>query len=232
MVKRSYKQFCPTARALNVVGDRWTLLIVRNLLIAPRRYTDLRAGLKGMASNLLAQRLTEMEDAGLITKQELDDPTPRTVYVLTDRGRELEAVLIELARFGFPYLDMPTEEEPMEAERVPLGLVAMMHATELPDHELRIRFALDEGDHTVTLGPAGPPGARRTLTERATALPTADDPGPVDVTVTGSMVGLLWIRQGVISGADAQAQGLLELAGDPAAIAALKLIYRFDPVPT
>lgn len=228
MAKRTYKQFCPTARALNVVGDRWTLLIVRNLLIAPRRYTDLREGLPGMASNLLAQRLSEMEEAGLIAREQRDEPTPRTVYVLTARGRELQAVVRELARFGLPYLDMPTDDEPMVAERVPLGLVALMHPAELPAHGLRIRCDLAEGDHTITLEPAGTPGARLTLDERASVRPTEPHTeGSVDVTIRGSMAGLLRVRQGALEGSEAEGQGLVSFEGPPDAVGVVKRIYRF-----
>ena len=231
MAKRNYRQFCPTARVLDIVGERWTLLIVRDLLLGPKRYTDLRRGLPGMASNLLAIRLAEMQDADLIVKQRHEKPRPREVYVLTERGRELQGVLVELARFGLPYLDMPTDDEPMVAERVPLGLVAMIHPAELPDGGMRLRCDLDEGDLTITLVPDGPPGARLTFHERITVDPT-DPAVAVDVTLKGSMATLLWIRRGVITGEDAIAQDLLTLEGRADARRAVRRMYRFDAAPT
>lgn len=230
MPKRDYKQFCPTARALNVVGERWTLLIVRDLMLSPRRYTDLRRSLPGMASNLLAIRLSEMEEAGLIAKQRVDDPSPRDVYALTDRGRELEPLLLALARFGFPLLDMPTDEQPMVAERVPLALRAMMHEPELPDDGLTIRFALDEGHYLVTVAAQGRPGRRRPATERIGVVPVVDR-ATTDVTVRGTVAGILWIQQGVIDLATANRDGLITLSGDEDAQRKLRFLYRLDPVP-
>src|SRR6185295_293446 len=84
---RSYKQYCALAKALDVVGDRWTLLIVRELLIRGRcRYTDLRNGLPGIATNLLADRLREMEQSGLVSREEAPPPIATTLFQLTPRG--------------------------------------------------------------------------------------------------------------------------------------------------
>lgn len=102
---RSYGQYCSMARALDVVGDRWSLLIVRELLTQGHcRYSDLQRGLPGMASNLLAQRLREMEDAALLVRRELPPPVASMVYTLTDRGQELRGVVRELVRWGAPLM--------------------------------------------------------------------------------------------------------------------------------
>src|SRR5690349_12744259 len=92
--RRSYQQFCGVARALDVVGERWTLLIVRNLLLGPRRYGDLLAELPGLTTNLLAKRLREMELVGLVEKRELPPPAASTVYALTADGAALEGVVM------------------------------------------------------------------------------------------------------------------------------------------
>lgn len=102
---RSYAHFCPIARALDVVGERWALLIVRELLIRPCRFTDLREGLPGIASNLLADRLRSLEQAGVIERAELPPPAASTVYRVTDRGRGLAPVIVELAVWGAPLLE-------------------------------------------------------------------------------------------------------------------------------
>ena len=99
-MSKTYAQFCPIAQALDVVGDRWTLLIVRELSGGARRFTDLRDALPGCAANLLTERLRDLESEGLIAREELPAPAARTVYVLTDSGRELRPVLSALARFG------------------------------------------------------------------------------------------------------------------------------------
>lgn len=102
---RSYKQYCALAKALDVIGDRWTLLIVRELLIRGRsRYTDLQDGLPGIASNLLALRMRELEQAGLVRRDEAAPPVATTLFALTPRGEELEAVVHQLGRWGAPLL--------------------------------------------------------------------------------------------------------------------------------
>ena len=105
--RKSYRQFCGVARALDRVGERWTLLIVRNLLLGPRRYSDLLAELKGMTTNLLAKRLRELEDSGLLEKQLLPPPSGVSVYGLTDMGRALEPVIMELGRWGGRFMTAP-----------------------------------------------------------------------------------------------------------------------------
>jgi len=104
MPMRSYAQYCGLAKALDVVGDRWTLLIVRELLIAgPCRYTDLLNGLPGIATNLLSDRLTQLEAAGLI-RQAVAPPVATTLYRLTPRGEELREVIRALGRWAGPLL--------------------------------------------------------------------------------------------------------------------------------
>lgn len=105
---RTYGQYCGIAKALDTVGDRWTLLIVRELLaLGPCRHTDLRNGLPGIASNLLVDRLRELEEAGLIHREAAPPPVATTLFSLTERGRTLEPVLRELSRWGVPLLREP-----------------------------------------------------------------------------------------------------------------------------
>src|SRR5437016_11764986 len=99
---RSYEQQCGLARALDMVGDRWTLLIVRELLIRPCRYTDLQYGLPGIATNLLADRLRQLETDGVITREAASPPIATTVFRLTRRGEALRPVLEALGRWGAP----------------------------------------------------------------------------------------------------------------------------------
>ncbi|MFI9730844.1 winged helix-turn-helix transcriptional regulator [Streptomyces sp. NPDC052092] len=112
--RRSYDQYCSAARALDVVGDRWTLLIVRELLAGPRRYTDLHADLPGVSTDVLASRLKDMERDGLTTRRRLPPPGAAYVYELTSRGRELLPVLQALGTWGEPELG---ERRPTDAVR-------------------------------------------------------------------------------------------------------------------
>lgn len=97
---RSYRDPCGIARALDVVGERWALLVVRELVLGPKRFTDLRAYLPGIATDVLSQRLRQLEEAGVLHRTTLAMPASAAAYELTDRGRELEPVLHALGRWG------------------------------------------------------------------------------------------------------------------------------------
>lgn len=100
MPEHRYQQYCGAARALDVVGDRWTLLIVRELLLGPRRFTDLIDGLPGISRNLLTERLRNLERDGILSRQELPAPAARQVYELTEDGRDLADAMIPLVAWG------------------------------------------------------------------------------------------------------------------------------------
>src|SRR3954471_1573727 len=108
---KHYDQYCPVAHALDVVGDRWALLVVRELLRGPKRYTDLAEGLPGIGTNVLAARLRELEQAGVVQKRKLPPPAASTVYELTEYGAELEEPLYALARWGARSLGPPKKNE-------------------------------------------------------------------------------------------------------------------------
>src|SRR5438552_11100694 len=108
---KHYDQYCPVAHALDVVGDRWALLVVRELTKGPKRYTDLAEGLPGIGTNILAARLRDLEAAGVVTKKILPPPAASRVYELTDYGRELKPVMRELALWGARSLGPPTAED-------------------------------------------------------------------------------------------------------------------------
>ena len=106
-VRKSYNQNCPIAKSLDILGERWTLLILRELLGGPRRYSDLRAELPGIATNLLAERLKELQDAGLVDRAELPPPVARTVYCLSDLGwQRVPPILQSIAWLGLDRLDL------------------------------------------------------------------------------------------------------------------------------
>lgn len=98
--KRSYEDGCAAAHALDLVGERWALLVVRELVLGPKRFTDLRAGLPGISPNVLSQRLDELERAAVVRRRRLGPPAPVWVYDLTDWGRELEPIIVQLGRWG------------------------------------------------------------------------------------------------------------------------------------
>ncbi len=111
--RRSYDQYCAIARGLDLIGDRWTLLLVRDLLLGPKRYKDLLTGLPGIGTNLLADRLKELEAAGLVERATLPPPAGSTVYQLTETGQALESVMTALGRWGARFLGTPRKTDVM-----------------------------------------------------------------------------------------------------------------------
>ncbi|GGT65460.1 winged helix-turn-helix transcriptional regulator [Streptomyces lateritius] len=152
--RRSYDQYCAAARALDVVGDRWTLLIVRELLAGPRRYTDLHADLPGVSTDMLAGRLKDMEGAALLTRRRLPPPASASVYELTERGRGLLPVLRALAEWGAPALEEP---RPTDAVRAHWLAIPLLRALEAESAGVVVQVTLDEGEFHVRRGAEGPP---------------------------------------------------------------------------
>jgi DNA-binding HxlR family transcriptional regulator len=118
---KRYEQACAIARALDVVGERWSLLLVRELTFGPRRYRDLATGLPGIPSNVLAGRLKDLQAAGVVTRRTLPAPTDVTVYELTDAGRALQPVLDELLDWGLRYGPQPSQDDAIQPGWALLG---------------------------------------------------------------------------------------------------------------
>jgi DNA-binding HxlR family transcriptional regulator/putative sterol carrier protein len=161
---RSYEQYCPLARALDVVGDRWTLLILREVLFAPKRFTDIEARLDGIAPNLLSRRLKELEARGLVRRRRLDPPATATVYESTERSQQLRPAMLELARWGVQFLGEYDGEERFSIE----WLVPMLEEMADRDaargvwdlYEFRIdgdRFWVEVADGEVKVRAGEPP---------------------------------------------------------------------------
>jgi DNA-binding HxlR family transcriptional regulator len=203
--RRSYDQYCSAARALDVVGDRWTLLIVRELLSGPRRYTDLHADLPGVSTDVLASRLKDMERDGLTTRRRLPPPGAAYVYELTPRGSELLPVLQALGTWGEPELG---ERRPTDAVRAHWFALPLLRSLE---GEGLVEVRLEEGEFHLHVGGAqdgpaygdGPaprePDARLVL-DAATCealsrgeldLPDAVRDGRVEVTGDGTIAKAL-----------------------------------------
>jgi DNA-binding HxlR family transcriptional regulator len=163
---RSYEQYCAAARALDLLGERWTILIVRDLLLGPRRYTDLQSGLPGIGPNVLSTRLKELQEAAIVQKTDLPPPAASTVYELTGLGGELRPLVRELTRWGLNVLGSP---RPGEHFRV-AWLLSGMQATFRPalaaglheTYEYRIdgevfNARVDDGQLEVRSGAAADP---------------------------------------------------------------------------
>ena len=152
-----YAQLCPLARASEIVCERWTLLIVRELLLGAWRFSDLRRRLGEPSTSVLAQRLEGMENRGLVRQRELAPPAASTVYELTDLGRSLEPVLLELGRFGLQFMGESRPDDRFEPDWVRLALPTCARRDPTPSLRFVVRLALGGEVHTqyVVGGDAG-----------------------------------------------------------------------------
>ncbi|MHB8587424.1 MAG: winged helix-turn-helix transcriptional regulator [Candidatus Dormibacteraceae bacterium] len=147
---RSYDAYCSVAKALDVVGERWTLLIVRELMISgPSRYTDLLHGLPGVASNLLVERLKELEEVGLVRREAAPPPVATTLFHLTDRGHALKPILEELGRWGAPLMVKPAEGEAFRSHWLVFPIE--LHLKDRTPTRPSIRIELRTGDEPMVV---------------------------------------------------------------------------------
>lgn len=163
---RSYNQYCALARALDIVGERWTLLIVRELMSGPKRYTDLRDALPGIGTNLLAARLKEMEGNGLVMRGKLPPPAASAIYDLTERGRGLTGAISELIKWGIVLLEQPKDGEHFMPHWAFQALLLTFNAEEAAgisetyefeiDNEI-FHFRINAGEVEGKAGPASDP---------------------------------------------------------------------------
>ena len=200
---RSYGEQCGVARSLDVIGERWALLIVRELLLGPKRFNDLLAGLPGASPNVISQRLRELSGGGVIRQRDLGPPARVRVYELTDWGRELEPVILHLGQWG-THAPLP--------EGAGWGLDSLLLALQATADPAVVngRYEMRIGPDIVTVdGTSGSVRLRRGTADRPQATLTTDAGTLHDVTL------------GMRSIADAVKSGDLRLDGDPGAVTGL-----------
>jgi DNA-binding HxlR family transcriptional regulator/putative sterol carrier protein len=211
---RTYGDGCAIARALDLVGERWALLVVRELLLGPKRYTDLRRGLPNASPNVLSQRLGELESAGVIRRRKLPPPASARVYELTEWGLELEEIVMSLGRWG-ARSPSPAPEAPIGVDSTVLALRARFDQDAArglrADYELRLgedrfRIAVADGEVEVARGDADRPDA---------TIDTDPD----------TLAAVLWGGRPL---ADAQRSGSMSIEGDKAAV---KRFVSLFPMP-
>ena len=214
MPTRTYNQNCPVARGLDILGERWTLLILRELVGGPRRYGDLRAELPGIATNLLAERLKELQDSGLVERTDLPAPIGRTVYTLSDKGwQRVLPVLQSVAWVGLDQLDPIDSGGPV----TPLsgflaGVLLGFNRVSAVGVEATCRAEIDgrRFDFAVTQGRLG--GAH----------------GEPSVTITASAADLVNARLGSTEAKRKAALRRIDFEGDPATVDALRGVFGLD----
>lgn len=194
---RSYGQVCALAKALDVIGDRWTLLIVRELLIRGGcRYTDLRDGLPGIATNLLAERLDELTQSGVISREAASPPIATSLFRLTERGRQLEPAIEALGRWGAPLLATASGKDAFRSHWLALPLRMCVRDTSPSAKPLRLEVR--SGGKPIAVETVGD----GSVTARLGSL---DDP---DATLEGPPRIVLGLLTGKLDLAIAQRKGL------------------------
>jgi DNA-binding HxlR family transcriptional regulator len=176
--KRTYGDPCGVARALDVVGERWALLVVRELLLGPKRFTDLRAGMPNLSPDVLSQRLRELEQAGVLRRDKLPPPSASQVYELTGWGRELEPVVLGLGRWG-SRAPFPSGEATLGVDSLVIAL-RTLYDRRLADGLLSSSCELRLGDQRFE---ARPKDGRLEVTRGASTDPVATiatDPGTLE----------------------------------------------------
>ncbi|MEV5827583.1 winged helix-turn-helix transcriptional regulator [Spirillospora sp. NPDC052242] len=209
MTARKYGQFCGLARALEMVGERWTLLIVRNLLSGPQRYTDLRKGLPAIPTNILSARLKQLEEAGLATRRPLPRPERAIVYELTDYGRDLEPALIALGRWGARTMTEPLPGETITAESVAMAFRTTYRPQEAQD--TTVGYEVRMGEFTLHIQ----------ITAGALTVGIGPHPAPDLVIERQNEQGIHALMTGAKSPDQALADGSVQVEGEP------ELLHRF-----
>ncbi|HEX3464644.1 MAG TPA: winged helix-turn-helix transcriptional regulator [Candidatus Elarobacter sp.] len=217
MKTRAYGQYCGFARALEVVGERWALLVVRDLLVEPKRFTDVLRGLPGIPSNILTARLKELEAAGVVRRRLLPRPSRGVVYELTEYGLELEPVVAELGRWGAKALGDPRPDETITQD----SLITALRTTFRPESARGVRAGFELRVGEIVLHARVEDGRVRVA---GGPLPEAD-------LVIHAGPGVRALMAGEVSPADALAQGVVKIDGDEALLARFAEIFRIDPLP-
>ncbi len=213
MTRRTYGQFCGLARGLDVVGERWTLLIVRELMSGAKRYVDLAQSLEGIGTSLLATRLRQLEQDGVVSKRRLPAPAASVVYELTPEGNELGRALLPLALWGVRYHTSSgkTENDAYRAEWALVFIAQLIDEDTIGNVDFRYHFKID---HTYAV--------LRLANGRAMVEPSEVDPvDPVDATVTMDSSIIIDVSAGRLSITEALCAGRVLVTGDAEAAAKL-----------
>ncbi len=204
MGKRSYDQYCTVARALDVVGERWTLLLVRELLTGPKRFKDLLGGLPGIGTNLLTGRLKALEEHGIVRRATLPPPAGSGVYELTETGRALEPVILALSRWGASLLDDPREGEDLRAGWAAVAVRSAVGSRATGESAGTYEFRIDGEAFHLRVGGDKEEGAKL-------RQGPAQDP---DLVVAGDAGTFLAVASGRLGPEEAVGSGGLRVEGD------------------
>ncbi|HEV7400748.1 MAG TPA: winged helix-turn-helix transcriptional regulator [Solirubrobacterales bacterium] len=195
MTKRSYGEACRFAHALDLVGERWALLVVRELLLGPKRFTDLRAGLPHASSNILSERLRDLEQGAVIQRRKLPPPAASIVYELTEWGRELEPIVTKLGAWG-ARSPFPPDSQEIGPDSIVLALRSLFDAAAAGDLEATYGLQIDEQRFRVEIADGG-----LALNRGAASDPEASIAIPDAPTLAAVLTGELPLDDALDSGA-------------------------------
>lgn len=156
-----YSQFCSLARAAEILGERWTLPLLRELFAGPQRFSDLRRRLPGLSPSVLTERLERLAQHGVIVRRRLPPPAASEVYELTEAGRALKPALLELTRWGVRFLGVPLPTDRIEPDWLRLGLEAFARPRSSPPIAVEVGVAREPGEEPLRLRVAGGPEGTR-----------------------------------------------------------------------
>jgi DNA-binding HxlR family transcriptional regulator len=213
--KRTYCDRCGVARALDIVGERWALLVVRELLLGPKRFTDLRAGLPHVGPDILAQRLRELEASGIVRRGTLPPPAGSRIYELTERGRQLEPVVLALGRFG-SVAPFPPGEAQIGVDAVVIALKTLFAPDAADDLSASFELHLGEQHFAVQVADG----------DLEIARGSAQAPDATIETDPGTLATILWHGRELD---EARRSGDIALAGDQQAVTRLLGLF---PLPS
>jgi DNA-binding HxlR family transcriptional regulator/putative sterol carrier protein len=217
---KRYDQFCPIAHALSLVGERWALLVVRELLNGPKRYTDLVHGLPGIGTNILAARLRDLEGAGVVQKRKLPPPAASTVYELTPYGAELNESIYALARWGARTLGPPKPGDDLEPEWGLNAIPALFNPEGARDLEATWVLEIGEDVFSARI-------VRDCVQATVGALEDADAVIKLDLET------FYWLVVGELEPDEALASGRAVVEGDPGVLERFVQVFNLAPrVPT
>ncbi len=213
-----YEQFCPLARAAEVLGQRWSLLVIRELLLGPQRFSDLRRRLNGVSTSVLAERIAALEKQGVVERRTLPPPAARDVYALTAHGEALRPIVGALARWGLRWMASRLPGEHVEPEWVRLG--AEMFAAPGPTPERCFEL------HARADGAA--PEARFKVAGGETGTRLAAAAEPPDATVSAPASLLIGLMAGVVRASELAQAGAITVTGDAAALDELPALFAMS----
>ncbi len=217
-----YAQYCPLARAAEVVGERWTILIVRDLLLGPKRFSDLKRSLGGVSASVLSERLGRLEERDVIARSEVAPPTPATLYILTSSGRRLLPVVLELARWGTAMLGAREPNDHFEPEWLRLGCATFARKGPTPACTIAVRVAgAEQAGFLLVGGESGTEVRAGDQFADAAIILAADAP-----------MTLFALASGGLSIAQATASGVIAVEGDVAALEVLPELLDMAPAET